>query len=468
MMKKRNTELKGQDNKQRGAALVIAIFSILLMTIVAFALVSSGLVSNNITTNSREQTVAYYVSEAGLQHAINLVNAAGINEYTNILRAGDGVPNTGDELSTQPSSRTPIPQAGLALVDGYYVVYVSDDPGDSDGDPTADSNGKLVIRSVGFGPNGATATTEAIVYSSIINRIGMLADGDINVTNNLYVRGPNGSIHSNTVFDTNNPVCVDQQVSHSSGASMNLAKISSGTTCSIPGTVGTNVFYSRPKITPEIHDLANIQSVYRPQADFIFKADGSIWRQGAAVAMTAMERTAAGLAPWSWTSGSKQWTYSNATAISTGTYYFEGSNMKVTNGGGAITPPLVTFISEGSILINNGPAFQPKLAGVAMISANDIAVHSALGVVNNPGFVYAYGQIQITNTTTIYGWIEAANFRRADGTNGPDANDPGGQNLVPYSSFGAIRISGVTNIYTPNPSGGTSNISVISRREVRN
>jgi len=461
-MMRMNKRSKGQNNRERGAALVTAIFGILLVTVIGFALVSGGLIASDISKNGREQTAAYYISEAGLQHAIRLVNAAGINEFTNILRAGDAAPNTGDELSPQPLLRTPIPLAGLTIGDGSYKVFVLDDPADTDGDVTADSNGKLVIRSVGTGADGSTATTEAIVYNATVNRPGMLADGDINVTNNLFVRGPNGSIHSNGQFNTGNPVCVDLRVSHFSAAAMNLSKISSGALCTTPGTVGTNVFYSQPKQAPEIHTPAEIAATYKPQADLIFKANGTIWDQ--THALTLLELTARGLTPWSWGSSNKTWSYSSS-SFPSNTYYFEGCNMKITNAGSAVST--ATFISEGSLLITNGPEFQPKLPGVAMMAGNDIAVHSKLGVSGNPGFVYAYGQIQVTNATTIYGWIQAANFRQPDGTNGVDALDPGGQNLVPYSSFGAIRISNVTNIYTPTPSGLGNTIQVLSRREVR-
>src|SRR4051794_7071467 len=101
-MMQKQTKVNKPD--ERGAALVVAIFSILLVTVVAFALVSSGLISNDISKNSKDQTSAYYVSEAGLQHALKLIKAAGAAQVNAILQAGDGVANTGDELSTQPAA----------------------------------------------------------------------------------------------------------------------------------------------------------------------------------------------------------------------------------------------------------------------------------------------------------------------------------------------------------------------------
>jgi hypothetical protein len=136
------------NENERGAALIISIFAILLVTVIAFALVATAMTSLDISKNSREQTEAYYISEAGLTHATNLVTAAGLSQFTNILKAGDGTANTGDELSTQPSARTPIPAAGINFGGGNYQVYISDDPAETDGNPNVDSNGRIVIRSV--------------------------------------------------------------------------------------------------------------------------------------------------------------------------------------------------------------------------------------------------------------------------------------------------------------------------------
>jgi Tfp pilus assembly protein PilX len=459
------TEKALSGNDQSGAALVIAIFSILLVTAVAFALMSSGLISNSVAKNSRDQTVAYYVSEAGLQHAISLAKAAGYTQFTNILRAGDGVANTGDELSTQPAARTPIPAAGIAIADGYYVVYVSDDPWDGDGDPNADANGVLVIRSVGYGNDGSTVTTEAVIsVTSDMNRVGLLADGNIKITGTgLTVHGPGNLIHSNGKFDTSAVACAEAYVSESSNWAMNTAKIFSGATCATPGVAGVNALSNQPLRDPEIHDIANLQSAFKPHADFIFKADGNIYRPGSAVAMTPAQITAAHLTNWTWSRTTIEWTYSNNQVMPTGTYYAEGCDMRVSNGG--TSTPNVTFISEGSITYN-GPNIQPKFHGWALVSANDIVMHGNLGVSGNPGMIYAYGQIQTSGKLTIYGWLQAANFRRADGTNGPDANNFGGNNLVVSSVAGAIRISSATDIYSP-PYPGDPTLTMISRREVR-
>jgi hypothetical protein len=103
-----------------------------------------------------------------------------------------------------------------------------------------------------------------------------------------------------------------------------------------------------------------------------------------------------------------------------------------------------------------------------MVSGNDIQISSKMGTSGTPALIYAYGQLQFTNQTTIFGWVQAANFRRPDGTNGPDALDPGGQNLVNRTSTGTIRVSNTTVVTTPTGSNSASTFAVLSRREVRN
>lgn len=454
---------------EQGSALVISVFSILLVTVIAFALVAKGLISQEISKNSREQTEAFYIAESGLTHALNLVRAVDKSQYTNILKAGDQIAGTGDELSTQPASLTPIPSTGITMGTGYYKVFVSDDQDDTDGDPNVDSNGRLVIKSVGYGSNGATVTLEAIISSQQSGgRIAILADGDIINTNKVFTTGDDGIIHANGSFQTSSNVCIEQYVSESTSYSMNLSKITSGTSCSTPGTVGTNVYYSKPTRTPEIYDTTALQNNFRSQATYLFKSNGKIFKQGSSNAMTSAEITADNLSGWSYSPSAKLWSYSSSTVLTEGIYYMESSSIKITNGGSDTTPPKVTLITEGSIEITNAPAFQPKLPGYALLAANDIKISSKIGVSGNPGLVYAYGQMEITNQSTFYGWLQAANFRRSDGTNGIDANDPGGNNLVPVASKGTLRLSNVTTVNTPSGGSGTGTaMTVISQREVR-
>jgi hypothetical protein len=182
--------------------------------------------------------------------------------------------------------------------------------------------------------------------------------------------------------------------------------------------------------------------------------------------MLAAERTAAGFAGW--TKAATSWSYSSSTILSSYIYYFEGADIKITNGGSSGTPPQLTLICEGSIEISNGPTIQPKLPGYGIVSANDVKISSTSGIATNPGLIYAYGQMEVTNTSVVYGWLEAANYRQADGTNGADTANLNyqGQNLVAVGT-GALRLSNKTTVNTPLNFNPVDGLVIISSREVR-
>jgi hypothetical protein len=44
---------------------------------------------------------------------------------------------------------------------GYVVVWIGDDPDETDGDPTADGNGRVLVHAEGFGEGGSRRVVEA-------------------------------------------------------------------------------------------------------------------------------------------------------------------------------------------------------------------------------------------------------------------------------------------------------------------
>jgi type IV pilus assembly PilX-like protein len=446
---------------EKGAALITSIFVLLLVTVLGMALTFIANTALVISSNDRQAAQAFYIAEAGIAHATKLVDATSPYNFGDILINGDGTPNNGDELSTKPTgySDSPafegIPASGVAFAGGNYVVRVKDDASDTS---TTDANNTIVITSTGTGPNGATATIEVFVIATP-PRPAMFADGDINVSNSTFAFGSAGIIHANGTLGGSGDICAEQFVSHSSSSALNLNNINTGSsqaTCTTPGVAGDTAKVSQSKLTPDIYDQAALQSKFRPQADFIMKTDGTIRNQ-----------SGTSLPLGSWTYASNKWTWASGNAIPEGTYYAEGSNIKISNG--ATTSPVskITLIAEGSIEISGGPDMQPDLPGYSIVSANDLKITSKTGVSSNPGLVYAYGQIELTNQSTFYGWVQAANFRQSDGTTGLDVDDVGGSNLVSRASKGSLRISNKATVNTP-PGGSSGGTQTTRWREVRN
>ena len=59
----------------------------------------------------------------------------------------------------------------------YLAVWVSDDPAEVDGDPSADTNGVIAVLAEAIGPDGSIRTIEATVAKTNANEIerGLIA-----------------------------------------------------------------------------------------------------------------------------------------------------------------------------------------------------------------------------------------------------------------------------------------------------
>lgn len=53
--------------------------------------------------------------------------------------------------------------AGAAAPPAYLLVWVADDGGDGDGDPTVDANGRLLVHAEAYGSGGARRAVEAAI-----------------------------------------------------------------------------------------------------------------------------------------------------------------------------------------------------------------------------------------------------------------------------------------------------------------
>jgi Tfp pilus assembly protein PilX len=476
---------RSEYSNERGAALVTAIFAILLGTLLAVAIYYATMTTMTISINDQETTEVLYLADAGISHAVALINKLRKDQYSTVLTNGaNTTPGTGDELSGPPVTDAwtiaesipagDITSGGVSLGTGRYFVSVRNDAASGE-TATTDTNGILVITSTGIGRDGAASSIEVIVQNGTTKTSypGFLANGLVKVSNVTKIIGPNATMQINDVLDTSSNLCSEQQIQITSSTVPNMGKITTGPLCDQAGVLGSSVLLSRPRINPPIIDIARLRSDFRSKADFVFKP-GAIYRQTNGVldsfAMNDAEKAAVGFEHWDWSSSANKWSYSSGTALTDGTYYFENVDMKISNGGDPVTPPKITFFNEGSIEITNGPAFQPHLPGYAMISANDIRVSSKLGILGNPGLVYAYGHVEFTNQTDIVGSIIVANYYRSDGTNGPDALDFGGNNQVDRDSKGTVRFSNKVNIITANDVGNTGSgneVTVLSWREIR-
>ena len=65
----------------------------------------------------------------------------------------------GGSMPTAPWSHCSRPRRSSG--GGYVVVWVADDPGETDNDPSADGNGLVLVHAEGFGERGSNRSVEA-------------------------------------------------------------------------------------------------------------------------------------------------------------------------------------------------------------------------------------------------------------------------------------------------------------------
>ncbi len=456
-MKKGNFDEKQQKGaNESGAALITSIFAMLLITVLGFALISAGILAQNISTNAREQTEAYYISEAGLTHATNLLIYANTTEFNSILQAGDGIANTGDELSTRPLSLTPIPAAGIIFGNGKYVAKVGDDPADADGDPNKDSNGRIVVTSTGYGKNGATVTTESIV--GIFGVPAIIVDGNVNFSGSTQLRGTMGGIHANGTLDLGGNPCADGLFS-ATGTIPGANKLNSGPGCSDPG-------FSQPFRDAVPVPSWDIRSSFYNRADYVLGAIGSKKGKVYNSSGTMIADTSLTLNKWvisigqefTWNPSSGLWSTSSST-LPSATYYSEG-NLEITNSfGSESSPAAVTLIAEGYIELKKTSVLIPKLENYGIMAGTDLMLSTKVASGSGAQSIfYAGHQIDISGTSSIAGVLIVKNL--AD-TNSPFC----GCNRVGLSS-GAIKLNANMTL-TYNGGLFKNNSKIISWREVR-
>jgi hypothetical protein len=183
-------------------ALVAA--SILVAGVFAFADLSA-----KATLNQERATRAMHVAEAGMAHTLGLLRGPlrGYS-FTRILRGSNNLIGTAaeradDSLMTGTgafpayalTAADEIPLAGKAFGGGTYFISVRDDSADTDGNPSADMNGRIRVRCRATTTDGAAAEINAIVGSFPMP--GVVTDGSTEISGKPAISGACGSMHNN-------------------------------------------------------------------------------------------------------------------------------------------------------------------------------------------------------------------------------------------------------------------------------
>jgi len=152
-------------DNQRGAALVATLIIAMLLFPLGALVVFQARSDLDIEHNLRSEIEAFYVAEAGLEHAVADIQPG--RSFDEILVGADGVAHTRDDGRFPFSEGAP---AAFPLPPFHYDVQVLAAP-----------NGMIRLQSVGVGLNGSTKVLEVLVARGRgpVTPAALYAEGDL-------------------------------------------------------------------------------------------------------------------------------------------------------------------------------------------------------------------------------------------------------------------------------------------------
>jgi hypothetical protein len=404
----------------RGAALVFALLGLMSLTVLGLGLMTLTLSATTATGNERDTVRALLIADTGIAHARKLILWKEWQSFDQFLKndtgSNSGVGCTGDELVDAPAAPLPpgypafasdfIPAAGVAYAGGTYQVFVcDDDPTDWDtsvtpavlnADPSVDKNRRIIIRSVGTAPNGATATIELVLGAQDLP--ALIVNGNLSLPGTSRVTGVGGAAFSNGTMRVEGNPCAEQFFGSVGSIDILGNSTGTGTTCS-----NTNLDL-RPDSAPMTIPVFN-PTDYKSMATYWLENDGRIY-----LAATGAQITLPG---WSFASN----TWSSNSSVPGGTYWVNGNVVVGGSPGSPAAPLPLTILATLSVDIAGSPRTVPALAipgiapqpvGVSVIAGTDLKMAGNTSQLFT-GIYYANHQVDIAGSPTINGQVLAGN-----------------------------------------------------------
>lgn len=152
---------------ERGSALIISIFMLILLTIIGIATTNTSMTEILISAAEKDRERCFYVAEAGVEHARGMLTDLFAKSESNKAKiASDADPDWDFALDGTTWISNGDGGGGYT----YNVTLWNNADG---GSATDDRDGLIYVRSISSGPNGGSASIE------IILRGWVSADGSV-------------------------------------------------------------------------------------------------------------------------------------------------------------------------------------------------------------------------------------------------------------------------------------------------
>src|SRR5687767_8246418 len=182
---------------EKGAALVIALMAVMLLTALGAAVVMVTNTETRISANYKNNTEALYAADAAVERVVqDLLMVPRWNDILNGTSQSAFVDGGMADVKNLPGGGTMTLAAATAQLQAdsnaaalwgpnnpqwrlfawgpisdmlpnstidspmYVAVWIADDPAETDGDPTADTNGTLTLHAEAVGPMGTRKVIE--------------------------------------------------------------------------------------------------------------------------------------------------------------------------------------------------------------------------------------------------------------------------------------------------------------------
>jgi hypothetical protein len=174
------SKIKYLPANENGSVIVAALMILALLTIIGFSAINNSTTEQHLATNTLLYERAFYVTEAGFEHAKAVLKVP----YTEQNQGNIALGNPGSWTFALNGSGVIPGMAAAADSDGdgvgdfaggvvlvqsdldgilYTVTAWNNDDSASGGTPSSDSDGRMMIRAVSTGPRGATCAIESLI-----------------------------------------------------------------------------------------------------------------------------------------------------------------------------------------------------------------------------------------------------------------------------------------------------------------